>query len=114
MAYDNSSAEITNEVPDDSEAPASTTQGAATPKDDPDSEQAQAVKAQVTKILKTIRADKKHHEKAFKRMMRDQFVVFHGRDTDWSPSNYKANIAGRHVRQKTATLYAKNPKIAAK
>jgi hypothetical protein len=27
--------------------------------------------------------------------------------------NYTANIAGRHVKQKTAALYAKNPKAVA-
>lgn len=73
-----------------------------------------SVKAQVLKILATIKTDKKHHEKAFKRMKRDMFMAMWGREETWSDKNYKANIAGRHVKQKTATLYAKNPKATAR
>lgn len=68
----------------------------------------------VQRIVKTIKSDKAHHEKSFKRMKRDMFVAFHGREETWSEKNYKANIAGRHVKQKTAALYAKNPKATAK
>jgi hypothetical protein len=66
------------------------------------------------KIIKTIKGDKAHHAKAFKRMKRDMFVAMWGREETWSEKNYKANLAGRHVKQKTATLYAKNPKATAK
>ncbi len=68
----------------------------------------------VTRIARRIKADKKHHEKAFKIMKRDMFIAMHGREETWSEKNYKANIAGRHVKQKTASLYAKNPKATAR
>jgi hypothetical protein len=70
--------------------------------------------ALVTAIIKKIKDDKKYHNKAFKRMRRDMQVAMHGAETTWSEDKYKANIAGRHVRQKTAALYAKNPKATAK
>lgn len=70
--------------------------------------------ALVKKILSRIRTDKAHHRKAFERMRRDMFVAMHGREETWDENNYTANIAGRHIKQKTAALYAKNPKAAAK
>lgn len=73
-----------------------------------------AEKAHVQKIIAKIRADKAHHEKAFKRMKRDMFVATHGCEKGKSEDSYKANVAGRHVRQKTASLYAKNPKAVAR
>lgn len=72
-------------------------------------------RALVAKTLKTIKADKRHHEKAFERMTRDMYIAAHGADKAWiDGGNYVANIAGRHVKQKTAALYAKNPKIVAR
>lgn len=71
-------------------------------------------RALVKRILATIKADKKKHKPAFDRMRRNMFVATHGRDKDWHESNYRANIAGRHVKQKTSSLYAKNPKVIAK
>lgn len=68
----------------------------------------------VAQIIQTIKADKRHHEKAFKRMRRDMHVAMWGAEKEWDEGNYKANIAGRHVKQKTAALYAKNPKASAK
>lgn len=68
----------------------------------------------VQRITRTIKQDAKHHDKAFKRMRRDMFVAMHGREETWNESNYKANIAGRHIKQKTSTLYAKNPKATAR
>jgi hypothetical protein len=68
----------------------------------------------VQRLQKSIRADKKYHEKAFDRMRRDMFVATHGRDPAWNNDNYKANIAGRHVRMKTNALYAKNPQFVAR
>lgn len=103
-------AELTNVVPDDTDLPVAT----GDKKYDETKEADPAVKAQVDKIIKTIKSDKKHFEKAFKRMKRDMFVAMWGREETWSEKNYKANIAGRHVKQKTATLYAKNPKATAK
>lgn len=68
----------------------------------------------VKKIISTIRADKQHHAKAFKRMRRNMEMAMWGAEKDWSESNYRANIAGRHVRTKVAALYAKNPKAVAR
>lgn len=65
-------------------------------------------------IIKTIKEDKRHHEKAFKRMRRDMHVATWGGEKEWGDDKYRANIAGRHVKQKTAALYAKNPKATAK
>lgn len=87
---------------------------AATPSGGDEPEQRESDKALVSKILRTISADKKHHEKAFKRMKRDMFVATHGREEDWGEQKYTANIIGRHVKQKTASLYAKNPKAVAR
>ncbi|MGZ6007679.1 MAG: hypothetical protein ACXWLO_00145 [Rhizomicrobium sp.] len=106
--------EITNVVPDDSELPAMQQDGTPAPAKADAAEPNEAVKAQVDKIIKKIKADKAHHSKAFKRMKRDMFVAMWGREETWSEKNYKANIAGRHVKQKTATLYAKNPKATAR
>lgn len=68
----------------------------------------------VAKIVRTIKQDRQHHAKAFKRMRRDMQVAMWGAEKEWNEDNYKANIAGRHVKQKTAALYAKNPKAEAK
>jgi hypothetical protein len=66
------------------------------------------------RIAKTIRADRKFHEKAFARMRLSMKVALRGRTDDWSEKNYTANIIGRHIKQKTAALYAKNPKAVAR
>jgi hypothetical protein len=71
-------------------------------------------KALVLKICQKIKADKKHHEKAFKRMRRDQQVATWGAEKDWGADKYRANITGRLVKQKTASLYAKNPRVVAR
>ena len=68
----------------------------------------------VRKILARVKADKRHHKKAFDRMKRDMFIATNGRSPGWHEDNYCANIAGRHVKQKTASLYAKNPKATAR
>lgn len=70
--------------------------------------------ALVKKILSRIKADKAHHKKAFDRMRRDMFIAMNGRKESWHADNYTANISGRHVKQKTASLYAKNPKAVAR
>lgn len=66
------------------------------------------------RILRKIRDDKLACEKPFKRMRRDMRIAMHGHDKDWTDDQYKANITGRHVKTKTAALYAKNPKAVAK
>lgn len=72
------------------------------------------VEHHVAKIIQTIKDDKTHHAKAFKQMRKDMFMAMNGRDEDWSEQNYRANFLGRHVKTKTAALYAKNPKAVAK
>lgn len=70
--------------------------------------------ALVKTIQKRIRGDKKHHEQAFKRMRDDMHMARHGADEKWPKDNYRANLVGRHIKQKTAALYAKNPKAVAR
>ena len=65
-------------------------------------------------IIRSIKDDKKHHDKAFKRMRRDMRVATWGAVSSWGDDNYRANISGRHVKQKTAALYAKNPRATAR
>jgi hypothetical protein len=79
-----------------------------------DAEVSRQDKALVAQICRTIKADKKHHERAFKRMRRDMQIAMWGADKDWGEERYRANIAGRHVKQKTAALYAKNPRAVAR
>lgn len=69
--------------------------------------------AQVTAILKKIASDKHHFRKAFTQMREDMKMARTGRVGNWSEDKYTANIIGRHVKQKTAALYAKNPKAVA-
>jgi hypothetical protein len=83
--------------------------GAETDKNIPERDQ-----ALVKQKIQIIRADKAHHDKAFKRMRRDMQVATWGAEDTWSDDNYRANIVGRHVKMKTAALYAKNPKAVAK
>jgi hypothetical protein len=82
--------------------------------DDKSADTKPSVEAQAAKIIATIKSDKAYHEKAFLQMRKDMFMAMKGRDEEWSEKNYKANFAGRHVKQKTAALYAKNPKATAK
>lgn len=88
-----------------------TDEATATPSDD-------RIAPTVTNLVKTIQKrisdDKKHSAKAFDRMRRDMHVARIGATPDWPEDFYTANIAGRHVKMKTASLYAKNPKAIAK
>lgn len=77
-------------------------------------EQTASEKNLVKEILKRIRQDKQHHKKAFDQMRRDMFVARHGHAPDYPVTHYKANIVGRHIKQKTASLYAKNPRAVAR
>lgn len=75
----------------------------------------------VEKWTKCVEADKAHHQKAFRRMREDMDFAF-GRqiwDTvskSWrdDPDAYIANIVQRHIAQRVAALYAKNPKAVAR
>lgn len=68
----------------------------------------------VKTILKRIRADEHHHKKAFEQMREDMYIARHGHAPGYPVDYYKANITGRHIKQKTASLYAKNPKAVAR
>jgi hypothetical protein len=69
----------------------------------------------VSRIAQTIRGDKKFHEKAFDKMREDMQFARRGADKAWiDDAKYTANITGRHVRQKTNALYAKNPQVMAR
>lgn len=70
--------------------------------------------ALVTKLLATVKGDRAHHQKAFDQMRDDMRLATHGHDKNWPKAHYVANIIGRHVKQKTAALYAKNPKVVAR
>ena len=72
-------------------------------------------KALVSDWLSKIKSAKGFHEKAFKQMKKDMDAALNGYDdTQWNDKNYVANILQRHVQQRTASLYAKNPKATAK
>lgn len=79
----------------------------------PGAEPKPSTAARVKSILATIKADKHYHRKAFAQMREDMAVARTGRLKGWADSKYTANIIGRHVKQKTAALYAKNPKAVA-
>ncbi len=78
-----------------------------------EAEQPESERALVAKKLGIIRSDETFHDKAFKRMRKSMYMAFWGYDDTWSEKLYKANIAGRHVKQKTNALYAKNPTATA-
>ena len=72
-------------------------------------------KALVSDWQSKIKSAKGFHEKAYKQMKKDMDAALHGfDDTQWNDKNYVANILQRHVQQRTASLYAKNPKATAK
>ncbi len=68
----------------------------------------------VSELIRRIKDDKRHHEKAFKRMRRDMAIAMWGSDDKWDENSYRANVTGRQVKMKTASLYAKNPKSVAR
>src|SRR5262245_31248508 len=115
-------AEYSNTVQDDNEAGLSPTsqppaansnqqQMAGVPKDE---EVSESEKALVKSIQKCIKVDKEFFATAFKTMREDMYVARTGRIPGWAETNYVANLCGRHVKQKTAALYAKNPKVVAR
>jgi len=70
--------------------------------------------ALVLELQEDVRADKKHFAPAFKQMLEDMEVAWTGAQKQWPKANYKVNITQRFVRQKVASLYAKNPRAVAK
>jgi hypothetical protein len=73
-----------------------------------------AEKLLVSRLAARVRADKSHHREAFKMMRDDMQLARRGAPKDWPKDSYTANITGRHINQKTAALYAKNPKATAR
>ncbi|AUQ95955.1 hypothetical protein PhaeoP66_03213 [Phaeobacter inhibens] len=69
--------------------------------------------ALVDKLMKRIKSDKHYFKKDFDQMRADMKLARTGRTAGWGEAKYAANIVGRHVKQKTAALYAKNPKAVA-
>lgn len=69
----------------------------------------------VNDILSRVRAGKSKHKAAFTRMRKDMDLAFYGYDPEmWGDDKYVVNLAQRHVQQRTAALYAKNPRAVAK
>ena len=81
------------------------------PRDIPDPKESRA--ALVEFWNERVRDAKTYYAEAFETMRADQRFV---RGAQWKDptDKYVANIAHRHVQQKTAFLYAKNPKVVAK
>ncbi len=88
---------------------------AAGAKDDYEKEVTLARRNLVADILNRVRAGKTKHKAAFQRMRKDMDLAFYGYDPEhWSEDRYVVNLAQRHVQQRTAALYAKNPRAVAK
>jgi adenylate kinase family enzyme len=69
----------------------------------------------VTDVVARVNHGKASHKKAFDRMKADMDLAFYGYDPQrWDEDKYVVNLAQRHVQQRTAALYAKNPKAVAK
>jgi hypothetical protein len=79
-----------------------------------DIEVPEARSALVLALQEDVRSDKKHYREAFKQMLDDMEVAWNGASRQWPKANYKVNITQRFVRQKVASLYAKNPRALAK
>ena len=79
------------------------------PRSKPEPEEARA--KLVSRWISTVQGDKAHWKDDFKRMRKDMEFAKFGADGQWKKSGkYVANILQRHINQKIATLYAKNPK----
>jgi adenylate kinase family enzyme len=83
--------------------------------DDKDKEVTTARRNLVTDWVAKINNAKGVHKKAFEQMKADMDLAFYGYDPKlWSEDKYVVNLAQRHVQQRTAALYAKNPRAVAK
>src|SRR3982751_484182 len=107
-------AEYSNTVVDDDTTAATSPQMVDDYSGKPDDTVSEAEKRLVKSIQKCVKADKEFHAKAFKTMREDMFIARTGRIPGWTEGNYTANLSGRHVKRKTASLYAKNPKAVAR
>ena len=69
----------------------------------------------VAELQQRVRGAKGFHDKAFKQMKEDMKAAYNGfNDREWDSNRYVANILQRHVQQRTAALYAKNPRPLAR
>ena len=68
----------------------------------------------VSSLQARVQSAKQFHKKAFDQMKADMDAAYKGyADKSWDDEKYVANILQRHVQQRTAALYAKNPKPVA-
>jgi hypothetical protein len=72
------------------------------------------VKAFVDTWSKKIKAAKKHHSDAFKRMRKCMQLAKSGHDKEWGEQKYSVPIVNRIVNQAVAALYARNPRALAR
>ena len=83
---------------------------------EPDPLEAQSRKALVSEWCGKVNRAKRHWSDAHRRM-REDMDFFMGKQWPFPKENedrYVANIVQRHVQQRVASLYAKNPKAVAK
>lgn len=75
-----------------------------------------ATKALVKRLVADVKRWKKHHEQSFKNMRKWTKFAANLKNEQWDgdPEKYVANITHRHIQQKVASLYAKNPRVRAK
>lgn len=71
-------------------------------------------KAFCKELQNRIKQAKQHFKDPFKIMVEDMDMAYDGAVKDWSDGSYVVNVTQRFVRQKTASLYAKNPRATAK
>lgn len=73
------------------------------------------VAASVKRWCDRVKAAKKFHEEAFKRMRDDmQFAVLGYDSKEWTEGDYSVNIVQRVIGQAVASMYARTPKALAK
>lgn len=71
-------------------------------------------KAFCKELQNRIKQAKEHFKKPFEHMVEDMDMAFDGATKEWGDAAYIVNVTQRFVRQKTASLYAKNPRATAK
>lgn len=82
---------------------------------DADKEVSDSRKKLVKEIQGRVHNAKSHFKNEFDQMRRDMDLAYHGYDKRvWDDNKYVANIIQRHVQQRTAALYAKNPRAISK
>ena len=87
----------------------------ASAKDGADKEVSDGRKKLVKEIQSRVINAKSHYKPEFDQMRRDMDLAYHGFDKRvWDDNKYVANIIQRHVQQRTAALYAKNPRAISK